>query len=280
MSKKPIPYVYLIGWTSLNVWYYGSKTGKNAFPELFWKNYFTSSGEVKRIRLEHGDPDVIKVRKTFKTNESALSWERKVIRRIGAVYSDKWLNKTEGGMLKFVKAYTKSGKSIVVSPDDFRFQSGEIFHYNKGYSLYVNGNGDVIRCSSEEARKLGYTGHTKNKQAGKNNPFFGKKHTKESKRKIGKKSKGRKPNLGKKWSDAEKENLKTALKNRNFYGENNPSYGSYWMVSPNKEMKCYVSVKNGDLYNKLINKGWIKYKNGMGGYNKMKSVTKTIKDHL
>lgn len=280
MSKTPVPYVYLIGWSNLNIWYYGSKTGKNAFPELFWKNYFSSSTSVKRLRSTYGEPDVIEVRKTFKRNEDALLWERKVIRRMKAVYSDHWLNKTEGGMLRFVKAYTKSKKEIVVSPDDPRFESGDIFHFNKGYSLFIDGSGNIIRCTAKEAKINNYVGYTKNKQTGNDNPFFGRKHTEEAKRKIGEKSKDRKPNLGKKWNEKEKKNLKKALEHRNYNGEKNPAFGSFWMIDKNKKIKCYVSFKDTDLYDQLLTAGWIKYEKGMGGYNSMKSVTKKIKEYL
>lgn len=91
------PYTYLIGWSELDLWYYGVKFGKSADPALFWVNYFTSSKYVKSLRDEFGEPDVREIRKTFESKESASEWERKVIRRIGAVWSDKWINRGNGG---------------------------------------------------------------------------------------------------------------------------------------------------------------------------------------
>jgi hypothetical protein len=41
------PYTYLIGWSELDLWYYGVKFGKSADPEKFLVNYFTSSKYVK-----------------------------------------------------------------------------------------------------------------------------------------------------------------------------------------------------------------------------------------
>lgn len=91
------PYTYLIGWSELDLWYYGVKFGKSADPALFWVNYFTSSKYVKSLRDEFGEPDVREIRKTFKTKEAASEWERKVIRRLRAVFSDKWINRGNGG---------------------------------------------------------------------------------------------------------------------------------------------------------------------------------------
>ena len=91
------PYTYLIGWSELDLWYYGVKFGKSADPALFWVNYFTSSKYVKSLREEFGEPDVREIRKTFKSKEAASEWERKVIRRLGAVWSDKWINRGNSG---------------------------------------------------------------------------------------------------------------------------------------------------------------------------------------
>lgn len=91
------PYTYLIGWSELDLWYYGVKFGKSADPSKFWVNYFTSSKYVQSIRAEFGEPDVREIRKTFESKESAAEWERKVIRRLNAVWSDKWINRGNGG---------------------------------------------------------------------------------------------------------------------------------------------------------------------------------------
>lgn len=93
-----IPYTYLIGWTKHNKWYYGSETATNnkvANPANLWKTYFTSSKHVKKFRKEHGEPDVIKIRALFETKSQAMLWEHKVLRRLKAPQSEKWLNKSD-----------------------------------------------------------------------------------------------------------------------------------------------------------------------------------------
>jgi len=99
-SDEYCPYTYLIGWSKLDKWYYGSESGitKNANPKNLWTTYYTSSKYVKSFREIYGDPDVITVRKTFQTREAALAWEYTVLRRLKVTKTDKWLNKSIGGI--------------------------------------------------------------------------------------------------------------------------------------------------------------------------------------
>lgn len=94
MTNKP--YTYLIGWSKLDVWYYGSRYAKKCDPSELWVKYFTSSNYVKKFREENGEPDVIQVRRTFNNRENARQWETKFLIRINAVKSIRWLNKTSG----------------------------------------------------------------------------------------------------------------------------------------------------------------------------------------
>jgi hypothetical protein len=93
------PYCYLIGWSSLNTWYYGSEYGsrcKTANPKNLWTTYFTSSIHVKDFRSKHGEPDVIVVRKEFTSAKDAITWEYKVLKRLKVKPNPKWLNKNDG----------------------------------------------------------------------------------------------------------------------------------------------------------------------------------------
>lgn len=97
------PYTYLIGWSTLNLFYYGVRFSKNCHPNDLFKSYFTSSLEVKRTIKEHGNPDIIQIRKTFKTALEARAWEHNVLRRMKVVESVKWLNKTEANAIIHTK---------------------------------------------------------------------------------------------------------------------------------------------------------------------------------
>jgi len=95
------PYTYLIKWSKLGKSYYGAKYGKDANPSTFWKDYFTSSKYVQMMREEHGEPDVIQIRRTFDCREKALLWEKKVLTRIDAVNSLEYLNRGIGGSVMY-----------------------------------------------------------------------------------------------------------------------------------------------------------------------------------
>jgi hypothetical protein len=96
--SKRTPYTYLIGWSKLNVWYYGRRTAINCHPDEFWISYFTSSKYVADFIKIHGDPDIKIIRRIFNNfniNDSITKccrWEEKVVRRINAVKKTNWLN--------------------------------------------------------------------------------------------------------------------------------------------------------------------------------------------
>ena len=93
-----IPYTYFIGWTKLNLFYYGSRYGKGCHPSDFWQRYFTSSKLVAETRALHGEPDIIQIRKTFTTSEAAMLWEKKVLKRMRVKGRKDFLNQTMGNM--------------------------------------------------------------------------------------------------------------------------------------------------------------------------------------
>lgn len=91
-----IPFTYLIGWSKLNFWYYGVRVKNGTTPADLWTVYFTSSKIVKAVRSEHGEPDIIQVRKTFNNKHDALQWEHKVLRRLNVKKHPMWLNVSIG----------------------------------------------------------------------------------------------------------------------------------------------------------------------------------------
>jgi hypothetical protein len=93
-KNQYIPYTYLIGWTQHNKWYYGVRYAKNCNPNDLWVNYKTSSRYVADFVKEHGDPDIIQVRKTFENSTSARLWEEKVLCKMNVITEDKWLNRS------------------------------------------------------------------------------------------------------------------------------------------------------------------------------------------
>lgn len=91
-----IPYTYLIGWSELNLYYYGSQYSKKCNPNNLFNTYFTSSKTVHNLIKTHGLPDIIEIRKVFTTKDSALIHEHKVLRRLNAKNRKDFLNKSNG----------------------------------------------------------------------------------------------------------------------------------------------------------------------------------------
>lgn len=129
-----IPYCYLIGWSWLDIWYYGRRTAENCHPNEFWISYFTSSDVVTSFRSTFGEPDIIQIRRTFTDPDyhirvhKCAAWEDKVLERIGAVKSDRWLNNHNGG-----KKFNVTG--LVLVEDSI----GNRFYISKFHPAYLDG---------------------------------------------------------------------------------------------------------------------------------------------
>lgn len=148
MSIYSTPYTYHIAWSSIDKHYYGVRHAKNCSPEDLWKTYFTSSKVVKKYREKYGEPDIIEVRKVFDDRHKALLWESKVLKKLNVLHNDKWLNEN-------------------ISGDQFIIQE-----HSQETKRKMSENNASKR---PEMRQL----ISKN-QSGKNNSFYGKKHTAES----------------------------------------------------------------------------------------------------
>lgn len=89
-----IPYTYLLKCIPENKYYYGVKYAQNCNPKSFWIDYFTSSKEVHYLLEKYGKSAFLfEIRKTFKDEDSARSWEKKVIKRLKLHKHPLFLNK-------------------------------------------------------------------------------------------------------------------------------------------------------------------------------------------
>ena len=133
------PYTYLIGWTDLDVWYYGRRTAKGCHPEELFITYFTSSNIVDDVRAEYGEPDVIKVHKYFSTIDACKKQEERFLKRVGAAKNPRFLNLSNGD-LKWdgtgkIAVCDRNENYFSVSVDDPRYISGELVPYRKNKVL-------------------------------------------------------------------------------------------------------------------------------------------------
>lgn len=96
MNEEHKYYTYLIGWSDLNLYYYGSRWSKyitKPFELDLWNVYKTSSGYVHELAGKIGDPDIRQIRKTFSSREECLLWEFTVQRRLNLAQRPDFLNK-------------------------------------------------------------------------------------------------------------------------------------------------------------------------------------------
>lgn len=159
------PYTYLIGWSKLDRWYYGVRFAKDCDPDDLWTKYFTSSKYVKAFRKEHGEPDVIQIRKTFKDAKSAVLWEKAVLARINVVKKEKWLNKTDHKAMKSlsqeqnpcfnkVPVIDANGNSFLISKEQYYSKENtEYKHSNYGMVSVIDLDGRHHRISKADYKK-------------------------------------------------------------------------------------------------------------------------------
>lgn len=108
------PYTYFVLHIPTGKKYYGSKYGKGANPNTFWKEggYFTSSTKVKKLIEEYGTNSFkAEVRKIFNTPDEALEYEYKFLKKVNALMKEEWLNANLGGE-KFKNVGPASEKAL------------------------------------------------------------------------------------------------------------------------------------------------------------------------
>jgi hypothetical protein len=153
-----IPYTYRISWTKLNKHYYGVRYSKNCHPSDLWKSYFTSSKHVEKFRKEYGEPDIVEIRKIFDDANKAKIWENRVLIKLKVIENDCWLNKSFGGDQHILRQHSSETKK---------------------------------KMSENNVSKREYMKKIiSNRQSGKNNSFYGRKHSEESKKIKSEKNKG------------------------------------------------------------------------------------------
>ncbi len=166
----------------------GVRYARRCHPDDLWTSYFTSSKHVQKFREEHGEPDVIEVREVFPTDTLAREWEHKVLRRIGVVKSDRWLNKCDG----------KSQPPLFGEDNPFfgKVHTPEVLKKIGEASLGRRHSEEFKLTQSERRSGSGNHFYGKNR-SGYNNPMFGKKHSDEAKEKQ-RKAKRLNPPIGEK----------------------------------------------------------------------------------
>jgi hypothetical protein len=198
------PYTYLIGWKNLNKWYYGVRFAKNCHPDEFWVSYHTSSKDVKVLREQFGEPNVIEIRRVFEsrpntyTSDDARLWEHKVLRRTEAVRKKEWVNRGNGGV-----EFNTEGK---INRTTFKAGIEHPFYGKPAWNKGKHSLPEKERQRRSERYK------------GEGNPNFGRKHSEETKRKVSEMRKRVGGTHLTPHSEESKEKIKQNTKERNEYG--------------------------------------------------------------
>lgn len=123
------PFTYLLGWSRLNMWYYGVRYAKGCHPNNLWTTYFTSSKHVKNFCKEHGRPDIIMIRKIFSCQTKAKHWEDRVLLSIPKEKRNFWLNKRFGSFRGITKTPEMIKKGVMNRKPDAKTVAGYTNEY-------------------------------------------------------------------------------------------------------------------------------------------------------
>ena len=165
------PYTYYLYHRPTGKKYYGSRYAEGCHPSDLWNKYFSSCKKVHMLIEEYGiDSFDVEVRKTFEDKNSARLWEQRVLWRLKVKRRLDWLNSSYGKGIEKNDTYGMLGK----------------------------------KHSEETKAKM------RKSQSGKNNPMYGKTHSKEIRHKI---SEAGKQQI---WTEERKIKLSIAAKKRGF----------------------------------------------------------------
>lgn len=124
-----IPFTYIIGWSNHKKFYYGAKYAQGCQPSDLWESYFTSSQYVEEFRKENGEPDIIKIHRTFSDADSCVLFEHNYLTKIDAKNNDLFLNKHNGGpgfcTIGLVCCVNKQGKYVHITKEQYHSQTGK-----------------------------------------------------------------------------------------------------------------------------------------------------------
>ena len=188
------PYTYLIGWPEHNRYYYGVRFAKGCHPSELWVKYFTSSKTVEDFVRMYGAPTLKEVRKVFISADKARLWENKVLKRIGVVQKQEWLNKTDNlSIAPQVGADNPATRVEVKS----KISNGIKQWYQTNTNPRLGTTTPQTVKEKQSKAKLGELNPFYNKvhtdknikffserQKGSGNSFYGKAHSEETKQKI------------------------------------------------------------------------------------------------
>lgn len=122
-----IPYIYIIRNKETGVKYIGCKFAKDANPNTFWKNYFSSSSVVVKL-IEDSSPDIfetIHIQSEEELGESVYDYETRFFEEYGCINSPDWYNISNnmGGL----DISSDEAKAVVMATNQRNYQVDNVF---------------------------------------------------------------------------------------------------------------------------------------------------------
>jgi hypothetical protein len=176
-----IPFTYLVKHVPTNRYYYGVKIKKGCHPYDLWTKYFTSSKKVKGLIRRYGKKSFIfEIRKTFKTQQAALNWEHKVLRRMKVIHRDDFLNQSDS--LHIDPRIISKSKMGNKNPMYGKKMSKE--HKLKIKTTLIKRYKKIEHHTKGRKHTPAFLRFLSKLNSGKKNPMYGKKLSKEARKKM------------------------------------------------------------------------------------------------
>lgn len=176
-----IPFTYLVKHIPTNKYYYGVRFKKGCHPNDLWTKYFTSSKKVKGLIKRYGKKSFqYEIRRTFKTAQQAMAWEFKVLKRMKVVERKDFLNQSDNKRIdpkllsKMRKGKGNPMYGIKMSKE----------HKKKIKDTLVKRYKIMVHPSKGRKHTPAFLRFLSKLNSGKNNPMYGKKLSKESRKKM------------------------------------------------------------------------------------------------
>jgi hypothetical protein len=209
-----IPFTYLITHIPSGKRYYGCRYGKRSNPSQLGKTYFSSCKELyKLIKLEGVINFIFEIRKIFNDPLKCRAWEAIVLRRLKAAQSDNWFNKSNGNKQFYCTGHSKETVEKMVlghkgykHSDETKKKIGQSHKGKKGQAWTPQQREKILQkqigstrsdktkqkmsLSAKNRTKESYLwseerkNRSKGKFKGKENGFYGKNHSEESRKKM------------------------------------------------------------------------------------------------
>jgi len=176
-----IPFTYLVKHIPTNKYYYGVKFKKGCHPNDLWTKYFTSSKKVKGLIRKYGKKSFLfEIRKTFKTQKQAREWEHKVLRRLKVIYRNDFLNQSDS--LHIDPKIISKSKMGNKNPMYGKKMTEE--HKKKIKNSLVKRYKKIEHHTKGRKHTPAFLRFLSKLNSGKNNPMYGKKLSKEARKKM------------------------------------------------------------------------------------------------